>query len=69
MTCVSFLDDGNAVTGGTNGMIYLWSSGRSLIKAAKVHQGAIHSLWAKGDKILTGGSDKRLILCKSDLTK
>ena len=72
MTCVKFLYNGNAVTGGTNGYLYIWS-GNQCKQSIAAHQGgaAIHTLNILKDGnesiIYSGGSDKKLNVLNSNL--
>ena len=61
MTSAAFHPDGSALTGGTNGLLYLWK-GRNLERTIPVipGNGAIHTLRVSGDKILVGGRDNKV---------
>lgn len=61
MTTAQYLPDGRAITGGTNGCIYVWDK-NMCCKSFSAHQGkaAIHTLRVCEGEILSGGSDKKL---------
>jgi len=59
VTAVAFLEDGSAVSGDSNGNLFLWSTENRKIVKAKVgaHQGTVYSIAIKGNEIYTGGQD------------
>ena len=61
MVTVDFLSNGKAVTGGTNGFIYLWNENKCEVYV-QIHanHAANHTLRVVGNTILAGGSDKKL---------
>ena len=61
MTACGFLSNGCAVTGGSNGSIYLWNGNRCA-KMVNIHKpkAACHTLNVVNDSIYAGGSDKTL---------
>ena len=59
MTTAQFLPDGKAITGATNGNLYIWD-GNQCFKSFKAHDRAIHTLRVVGNEILSGGSDHKL---------
>jgi hypothetical protein len=70
MTTVQFLANGKAVTGGTNGAIYLWDR-NNCERSIDIHAGnaANHTLRIVDGKILAGGSDKKLHVLNEELKK
>ena len=58
MVTVDFLSNGKAVTGGTNGFIYLWNENKCEVYV-QIHanHAANHTLRVVGNTILAGGSD------------
>jgi WD40 repeat protein len=59
MTTVQFVDGLTAVTGGTNGELYLWEDNK-LTRTIKAHTSAVHTLFCDGMVLYSGGSDKKL---------
>jgi WD40 repeat protein len=61
MTCVRYMNDGTAVTGGVDGKLYAWT-GTSIKKSYQVlpEGAAIHSLAIINDVIAVGGRDDRV---------
>lgn len=70
MTSVAFLSNGKAVSGGTNGMVYLWED-RNCVKAVDVHGrgNAVHTIKVEGNRIFSGGKDNNVIELDQDLNK
>mmetsp|Transcript_25746 Transcript_25746/g.4328 ORF Transcript_25746/g.4328 Transcript_25746/m.4328 type:complete len:158 (+) Transcript_25746:1027-1500(+) len=70
MTSVAFLANGKAVSGGTNGMVYLWED-RNCAKAVDVHgRGhAVHTIKVDGNRIFSGGRDNNICELDADLNK
>lgn len=70
LTSCGYLSTGVAVTGGTNGSIYLWE-GNQCAKMVDIHNGnaACHTLRIDNDMIYTGGNDKCLHVLNSSLAK
>ena len=61
LTTAQYLDDGRAVTGGTNGQIYVWGKDRKCEKSFKAHgSSAIHTMRIIDGTILSGGADHKL---------
>lgn len=60
-TCVRYMSDGTACTGGVDGKLYAWA-GSSIRKAYQVLPAgaAIHSLAVVNDTILVGGRDNKV---------
>ena len=67
MTTCQWLSNGKAVTGGTNGLLYVWEE-NNLAKTHSVHakNGANHTLRITEDKILAGGADYKLHVLDSE---
>lgn len=63
LTTAGYLSDGTALTGGTNGSIYMWTD-NNCTKQVPVTDGncAIHTLRVCDQGVLCGGSDKKLYL-------
>lgn len=70
LTSCGFLSSGVAVTGGSNGSIYLWN-GNQCAKMVDIHEGraACHTLRIDNDMIYTGGNDHKLHVLGADLSK
>lgn len=70
LTSCGFLSTGVAVTGGSNGNIYLWE-GNMCVKSVDIHDGraASHTLRVDNDMIYTGGNDKKLHVLDANLAK
>ena len=68
MVTVQFLANSKAITGGTNGCIYLWKD-QYCEKFVQIHSGhaSNHSLRVVGTTVLAGGSDKKVYLLSEDL--
>lgn len=68
LTSCGFLSTGVAVTGGTNGSIYLWNENQCA-KMVDIHRGnaACHTLRVDSDLIYTGGNDKCLHVLDANL--
>lgn len=70
LTSAGFLSDGTAVTGGTNGSLYLWSDNNCTKQVDIIDgKGAIHTLRVVDDQILAGGSDKKLYVLNKNCEK
>ena len=67
-SCVDYDDKGRAFTGGANGQIYVWI-GNSISKTLNAHKGVVHSIRCVDGMILSGGSDKKLVIHDSGLSK
>ena len=69
-TSCGFLSNGLAVTGGSNGSIYLWND-NVCAKSVDIHNGfaASHTLRVDNDMIYTGGNDKCLHVLDANLQK
>ena len=62
MTCVQWYEpSGKAISGGTNGYIYIWE-GNQCFKSFAGHSGgkAIHTLKTHGSTTISGGADHKL---------
>jgi microtubule-associated protein-like 6 len=70
LTSCGFLSSGVAVTGGSNGSVYLWN-GNQCAKMVDIHEGraACHTLRIDNDTIYTGGNDHKLHVLGADLSK
>jgi len=68
LTACGFLSTGVAVTGGSNGSIYLWTENQCS-KMIDIHKGraACHTLRIDNDMIYTGGNDKCLHVLDANL--
>jgi WD40 repeat protein len=67
-TTVQYLDNGDVITGGTNGFLYIWR-GNTCVKSALVHRenSAIHALCVGGEFVYSGGADRKLVTLTKDL--
>uniref|UniRef100_A0A1I8HEL8 WD_REPEATS_REGION domain-containing protein n=1 Tax=Macrostomum lignano TaxID=282301 RepID=A0A1I8HEL8_9PLAT len=62
--CLTFSQNGDLITGDSNGSILVWPRGSNRIGQAvtEAHEGGIFSLCAmKDDKLVSGGRDRRLV--------
>ena len=63
LTTVQGLENGNFVTGGSNGWLYIWQGNNCLKSMQAVQTGcSIHTLRSVGNTILCGGSDKNFYI-------
>lgn len=73
VTCISFNQAGDVVTGDSNGNIIVWGRGMNTISRffKKVHDGSIFSLCAlkDGGLVSAGGKDGRLVLFDAELNR
>ncbi|XP_004867200.2 echinoderm microtubule-associated protein-like 2 isoform X2 [Heterocephalus glaber] len=71
--CVTFLEDGDVVTGDSGGNLYVWGKGGNRITKAVLgaHDGGVFGLCALRDGTLVsgGGRDRRVVLWGSDYSK
>ncbi|XP_033621744.1 echinoderm microtubule-associated protein-like 2 isoform X5 [Fukomys damarensis] len=71
--CVTFLEDGDVVTGDSSGNLYVWGKGGNRITQAVLgaHDGGVFGLCALRDGTLVsgGGRDRRVVLWGSDYSK
>lgn len=70
LTTAGYLPDGTALTGGTNGSIYMWTD-NNCTKQIPITDGkcAIHTLRVVNEDVLCGGSDKKLYVLNSACEK
>ncbi|KAM4825981.1 LOW QUALITY PROTEIN: echinoderm microtubule-associated protein-like 2 [Thomomys bottae] len=71
--CVTFLEDGDVVTGDSGGNLYVWGKGGNRITQAVLgaHEGGVFGLCAlRGGTLVSGGGrDRRVVLWGSDYSK
>ncbi|XP_021074306.1 echinoderm microtubule-associated protein-like 2 isoform X1 [Mus pahari] len=71
--CVTFLEDGDVVTGDSGGNLYVWGKGGNRItqEVQGAHDGGVFALCALRDGTLVsgGGRDRRVVLWGSDYSK
>lgn len=71
VTCISFTQNGDVISGDSNGNIIVWGRGTNTISRffKKVHEGSIFSLCAlkDGGLVSGGGKDGRIVLFDADM--
>ena len=68
MTCSQYLPNGQAITGGANGFLYLWDGNScSRSKCPHTEGQGVHTLRVANTCILSGSADKSLVMMSFDL--
>jgi len=61
MYCCEWLSNGKCITGGLNGMVYIWS-GNQCTKTIQAHTGLVSTISAIEGGVVTGGKDNVLVV-------
>lgn len=72
VTCVAFAENGDTLTGDSNGNIYVWGRGSNRVSHAinGAHDGGIFSICVMKDgNVLSGGKDRRIVQWDSSYKK